>query len=523
MKRLLLLFVFVSCCVPSAKASLANAFITQSGSTSGLCTAGVQNLAFYNNSANWGAGAAQIGPDTIVLLCGVFTGSAGQQNFIVAQGSGTSGHPITILWDLGAIVQAPYFSNNNNTGNGVNTGGNSWLVFDGGLNGIIQNTACGTGLTFATACGSGGGGSVLAGGAGSNIIWKNLHIGPVYSHTNGDGKGSATWGLMTRGGSNWTVGPNNTFTQADVSFFDEFDGGETNLVITGNSFNGTNQDIQMGPTTVGAIFTNVRVDHNTATNWVNWDEPGNGYHHNFFHPFTNVPSSQITGSLLVYANTSQGDMGDHATSMVYIENNNSGSGGTMGSWYIFNNLFDKTNNNAPPSSGIVAVYSANGFLLNNVIRQVDINQYTSFHLYGSATGWTTKNNIFEGGNTYIFDESGATNFNNNDYHGSSNGQPFDWLTGGGTRTFAAWQASCGCDAASITGNPLLNSNMSVQAGSPTIGAGQNLTSLGITALNSDIAGTVRTIPWDMGAWKFGSVTPPPPPGPPPILLSVVIQ
>ncbi len=37
----------------------------------------------------------------------------------------------------------------------------------------------------------------------------------------------------------------------------------------------------------------------------------------------------------------------------------------MGSWYIFNNTFNKTNTDAPGSSGIVAVMPPNGFFLNN--------------------------------------------------------------------------------------------------------------------------------------------------------------
>ena len=49
-------------------------------------------------------------------------------------------------------------------------------------------------------------------------------------------------------------------------------------------------------------FTNVSVYGNKATNWVNWDEPGNGYHHNFVHAFTNLPGANLTGSLQIYNN-----------------------------------------------------------------------------------------------------------------------------------------------------------------------------------------------------------------------------
>ena len=48
----------------------------------------------------------------------------------------------------------------------------------------------------------------------------------------------------------------------------------------------------------------------------------------------------------------------------------------------------------------------------------------------------------------------------------------------------------------------------LQSGSAAIGKGANLTSLGITALNSDAAGTARPSSggWDIGAFQYGSQT-----------------
>src|SRR5205807_10323893 len=51
----------------------------------------------------------------------------------------------------------------------------------------------------------------------------------------------------------------------------------------------------------------------------------------------------------------------------------------------------------------------------------------------------------------------------------------------------------------------------LQSGSVAIGAGVNLTSLGITSLNSDKAGLLRLTsgPWDAGAYRFAGGTLPP--------------
>ena len=66
----------------------------------------------------------------------------------------------------------------------------------------------------------------------------------------------------------------------------------------------------------------------------------------------------------------------------------------MGTWYIFNNIFYKTNANVPTSSGILAPMSDNGYLLNNTIIDAGgtgDNAYNCVNFYG--TGWTAKNNV----------------------------------------------------------------------------------------------------------------------------------
>jgi hypothetical protein len=196
--------------------------------------------------------------------------------------------------------------------------------------------------------------------------------------------------------------------------------------------------------------------------------------------------------------------------MVFLENNNGGTGGTMGAWYIFNNIFYKTNANVPTSSGIVAPMSDNGYLFNNTIIDAGgtgNNAYNCVNFYG--TGWTTKNNIEMGCGTYIYQQGSALTATNNNYYGAASPQ---WIWRSSfLSTVASWQSSCNCDSSSITTNPNLNSNYVPNPGSPVIGAGVNLTSLGIAALNSDKAGNPRpnSGAWTIGAYDLGSVPSPP--------------
>jgi len=513
MKKVMLIVLLAMLGGAEAKASAGNIYITQSGSGSGVCTSGVQPVSFFNNSGNWGSNAGQIGPGTTVHLCGTFNAPAGANSYLRFQGSGTSGNPITLLFESGAIVQAPYFSANNG---GIDVNGQSWIVVDGGTNGILQNTAEGTGLAYQQD-------TSLIKGMGNNFTVKNLSMLNVYVHKIGDngGGGPQGWAFAVWGqSSNLTIGPNNTFTQCNVCAFYAFQGGEQNLIITGNHFSLANQAIELGPANSGTkVMTNIRVDHNTYVASRNWDNAANYYHHNFFHPFTNTAGSAILGSLLVYDNTSTGDMGLHSTSMIFIENNNGGSGGTMGSWYIFNNTFNKTNTDALGGSGIVAVMPPNGFFLNNtVVNAGGTGDYawSSFNAYGGATGWTVQNNIFYGGAYQLTIQAPATvNANKNLYYGSVGGSPWVYHSTF-TGSFSTWKSACSCDSGSSISNPLLNSDMTIGAGSAASTLGANLSGMNITALDFDKVGTARPSgSWSSGAIQLGSTSaqaPTPPTG-----------
>lgn len=456
------------------------------GSANGTsCANAYARTVFNTNNSNWT-------PGNTLHLCGTFTAAANADSYLQMQASGTSGNPITIKWESGAIVQAPYFSDAHG---GIDMNGKNYITLDGGSNGIVQNTANGSGLTYQQQ-------SMLIGGLGSNDTIKNLSILNVYVHTSGDANGGSNYGILARGSSNTVIGPGDTFTQGDVCFIFEWNGGESNLTINGDSFSGCNQDIEMGPT-AGGSFTNVTVSNNTATNWANWDDAGDDYHHNFFHPFTNVVGASLVGTLQIYNNRAVGDIGTTSTSMLFIENNNGGAGGTMGAWYIFNNVFDKTNANVPTSSGLVAPLSDNGYLVNNTFIDAGGtggNAYICFHSYG--TGWTFENNIQIGCGSYIYLQGAALTANYNDYYGAASPQ---WIYHSTyDTTLASWRTSCSCDAAAIGTNPNLTGAYVPNSGSPVIGAGVNLTSLGIAALDTDQAGTARpsTGAWDIGAYQY---------------------
>jgi hypothetical protein len=490
----LLVALGVLCGASAARANDIYIAQTAAGTASGADCADAHPVSWFNSSGNWGNSSAQIGPGTTVHLCGTFTASAGADSYLQFQGSGASGNPITLKWESGAIVQAPYFSNAHG---GINGNGAAFITLDGGTNGVVQNTANGTALPYQQ-------GSTLISGFGSHFTVQNLKVGPVYTHLLNDANGGGSWGVEIAGQSNVLIGPNNTFSQCDVCIFDDWtSANNSNLEVEFNNFTLSNQDMEFGFSPAGN-FSGLLVHDNTASAWNNWDDAGNNYHHNFLHTFTNLPGASLTGTLQVWNNKLVGSLGAHATSFIFLENNNGGSGGTCTAFTIFNNVFDKTNSSVPTSSGEVATMCPTN-IYNNTFMDAGGTGNNAWNAVNSYVGgMILKNNIFYNNGTFVYQESSGITASNNDYY---LGSPQWVYISTFENSLASWQAGCACDASSFTANPNLNAATFVpKAGSRVVGAGANLTSVGITSLDVDAAGVVRppSGAWDIGAYQSGS-------------------
>ena len=556
LRYILIVILYILVYIPIAQGQAANVYITPTGTSTGGCPTGANthNLAFFNTAGNWGTGAAQIGPGTIVLACGTFTSAAGVSAFVF-QAGGTSLSPITLLFDTGAIVQAPYFP----LAGGININSQSNVVVDGGTNGIIRNTANGSpSLGFANQQDS----YLVASnnGGNSNVTIKHLQMLNAYVHAptqcltaytncqpygssgtnpNDDNNGFTTSGINLRGVTNVTVGPGNVFNNCSLCFQFSWDGGESNIVATGNTWTNYNQAMQWGPSnTGGRNVTNITIDHNVAIPTRVWDATSNAFHHNFFHIFTDcgtAPQASILGTLLFYDNSVRGDMGFHSTSLgMYIEvNNGCGAVGFSAPWYTFNNILEKTNTDSPGTTGMLATFAPNnGFVLNSTFwdhGSLPAQPMVMFNMGG--TGWTVKNTIFYSGAGFYQANNNTTNPETADfnmYFSNPAGAQWTWAPGSGgfTTNFgtispaSGWRGFCQCDGNSKNGvDPVFNTTTLAATGPVVFGA--NLTSMGIAALNQDYLGQPRPT---SGAWTLGAInlgtTPPVKPNPPTNVLAV---
>ena len=76
-----------------------------------------------------------------MTICGTFSGGAGATEFTF-QGNGSSGSPITLLFDRGTTLSAPYWSASNGA---INISGRNYVTINGQGSGIVQNTGNGDG------------------------------------------------------------------------------------------------------------------------------------------------------------------------------------------------------------------------------------------------------------------------------------------------------------------------------------------------------------------------------------------
>ena len=532
-KLAIALLLFAAASWP-ASASQAAVYIGQSaaGAANGSSCANQLAASFFNSGSNWGNGASQIGPGTTVHLCGTITTA------LVAQGSGSSGNPITLQWESGASLSVC-----NNVGALQLTTKSYFTVDLGGNTAAITCPNNGTGL----------GSGVGAVGIGANGNWmshieiRNGTIGPLYKYTccGSDGLNSVSISLFG--------GTNNHFHDLALN---NANGGISfqlgnNISSSGNEINNNNCAISIGRCVdysngdgSNVTDTGGQIHDNDITFGDGWYSGGGDYTHlesiRSFNYGGSNSNDHIVGEL-IYNNYIHGNSTGDATSFIFIpEGLSSCSSNSTLSAKIYNNLMVLTGGGGP-GDGFIFTQDCEHTLeiYNNTIDGKNNSQMICMEIEGSQTTVTFKNNICENVQTMIYNaHAGPTLIaSNNDYYNVGTHGSNGWYWQGQEyETLAAWQSATGQDSNSVTTNPGLNSDYTIPAGSAVAGLGVNLTSLSTSTLDdskpanvgpgAESASTVArasTGGWDLGAYATGVVSsnPPPPPLAPPTGLAVV--
>jgi hypothetical protein len=226
-------------------------------------------------------------------------------------------------------------------------------------------------------------------------------------------------------------------------------------------------------------------------------------------------AANLTGSVynnIFYGNITSG--GNCFTSYFYLDNTL-----VVNNLLVFNNVFGSTD--APGGgSGYINIDLYTGsttgnYFVNNTFV-VPSGTAPAAATFGHGT-FTFENNLFDVNATSMVNN--ATGSPTQDYTvyaanagcaNSSGGSSNCWKYSSTFYTnFSGWKRACSCDSHGTftTGSAGLNSSYIPQSGSIAIGAGVNLASLSITALNSDPTGNARpagSTAWTAGAYDFAN-------------------
>lgn len=473
---------------------------TAAGGNTGADCADAHAMTFFNAPSNWASTATsgKVSPGTTVHLCGTFTAPAGSSSYLQFQGSGISGSPITLIFETGATLTAPYWS-----GPAIDANGRSWLIINGNNTGTIQATANGTLLANQQDSGIGVGSTMAC----SNCTVENLTVSNLYVHacsgavsTCTDEGGQNTSGVRFVQGSNVIIS-GNTVHDAKWCILFAYGAPSSGVQISGNTTYNCDHGVVFGDASAGSTGSGT-IYGNNISNMSNWDDAGDVNHHDGIHDWANFTGSSYT--LRIYNNYLYGNGGANFNSWIAIEANGIGS-------TVFNNVISMQSN-CVGGVGLIGLFTGGGpngsgvGIYNNTIRgNGPSDNCVGIGVQSQTGGTAIKNNITENVGTFTYiptsGQIAASGVNNNVWYNSSNGF---WCPGAVEVSFSLWQSSCGFDAQGVNANSNLNSTFAPVAGSPAIGAGANLTPLGLSALNQDKAGLKRQppmLPWTAGAYQ----------------------
>jgi hypothetical protein len=466
--------------------SAKNIYVAQTalGAANGQDAADAYAVTWLNSSGNWGSGAGMFNPGDTVYLVGTITSQ------ISIQASGTAGSPYTILFSPGANMTSGAWPSSG----AIWIGNHSWITVDGGPgHGIIQNTNNGDLLgqqvssSFVAAM---GGNYNETGIEIRNLTMLNCYIPNPGNASSGAGGSSIS---INSSGTNVSVHDclitNGGFSGISFQFGSSAGaGGSDNFRIYNNSVVGCNWDIVCSIGSDALFASSVYVYSNyCGGNWI-WDTGApDTFHHNGIMVFVGPPGTSTITNIYIFNNKIGPDLSKAGNDTAWIFVDWNGTATCFQNCWVYNNVLYSTNGYAPQDAFITGG-AVHMYYYNNSIYAAS----SGGGMGGANTGQTSyySNNIVQGTSTAIGDNGGAVGIS--DYN--------DFYNAGGS--------TAGGNSHGMTTNPKFNNpaagDLTLQSGSPCIGAGANISSCftyDITGKNRPSSGA-----WDIGAYEYAAGT-----------------
>ncbi len=288
----------------------------------------------------------------------------------------------------------------------------------------------------------------------------------------------------------------------------------SNFEFKNNDFTKCSMGVAGAVTVTGAVISNLLIHDNWFHDF--HDQLASSQHGNgvYLWSSSGTDATEYFDQVSIYNNSFYGDFssytpGDSASHMSSFIWPGATAAGTA---YVYNNhiTYSAANNigGAFLAGGTFSGFTPTGsvYLYNNSMI-LDAN--TNYFLYSNGVGTlTVENNAIVGSSTYAYTVGATvpvTTFisDYNDFYNWTGGSSFA-VVGASNYTYTQFKA-IPQEAHGLNTSPLFvsSTDLHLQAGSPLIGQGVNLSAV----FTTDAAGAVRTVPWDMGAYIPG-VTPP---------------
>jgi len=367
-----------------------------------------------------------------IHTCGTLTST------LTAQGSGSSGNPITIIGEPGSTFSASAWPL---TSGAIDIHGRSWINIQ---NVSIQNTGNSTAGTQTNSTG------ILATGV-ANVTIHDSTIFNIYVRAQGDsttGVNKDQLSCVDISGTNWRI-YNNTFHDVGWCVHNFYGASETGEVDHNEFYN---MDHALASATSAAIAaTSVSFHDNKVHDMANWDGPspwpaGCSFHHDGVHLFSTNAGSSL-GTFTAYNNKYYGDWGNCPTSFIFSEGTGGGTPARVGTVNIFNEVAVLTSSPVSNTNGWFGIFNATTAcnFYNNTVKLPGNTDLTCCFNIGSTNNTTIKNNVCTGagGRGNFGNFTGTTTIDFNQWDTKADGGGNCWIVQGSFTgcTFSTYKAA----------------------------------------------------------------------------------
>ena len=534
-----LAYLCVLMCILAMSAFGSDVYIAQysTGSDNGAGCSNAHSAMWFNTLGNWGTGTGNIGPDSNVHLCGTFTGTV-NTTMLTFQGSGTIGHPITILFESGAKLESPRWAE---TG-AINLNNKNYILIDGGTtcgqiggvktecNGLIRNTLSGSagltcpGGTCAITLDGGSSSGIFSEGSSSGIEIKNLHIGPMYvRELNTNAEGMSTAGVAIIHGSSQNISFHNNIIEGaghllEIGWSDSATGTLSGFYVYNNNLSNMCWAIGMGKGGSGiandsGLIGDIQIYNNEMYDW-RW--AGDNFGANVCH---------ANGTMLFngdgYTLYSVGYIGDNNSNIYNNYLHGSLTGGipetspsgwiscqdSCGPINVFNNVVIDNQATGANGGGLIYFNGIGGggqkVYNNTLVRPHNMGACITVTADSRFGNVLIKNNIMSGCSAAIEMRTNNPTRVTSDYNdGYDIGTWFVYNSAvyGNFVSLSSFRSTYGQELHSITTNPNLTTTYELSSTSPARDTG---TALGSAyALDKKRVSRPQGAAWDIGAYEY---------------------